>query len=199
MKKTRRAGIAILTVLSVLACLFLFLHFYFQINRQFPNPSVERYAIGQPLNYNSVEIVVQDFRITTWTGLLSLFPDTDFYYDPIEEKNISDGDQMKVALITVTLKNTGDIEQRVPLYTTVLKTLTWCNGLDRDLFIDLNEDSISQLSTRPFLAPGEELTCLLPYTAIEGMLLHRDWERFDELTFEWQFDLYPVKKLFDLS
>ena len=199
MTKGKRAVIACLAAAGVIACLAAFIPRYQQINQKYPPPPVETYAIGEPLSYKGVEVTVQESLIAAWPDMPALFPDTTFTYNPVANGEAGAKEQMKLVLVTVNLKNIGEESQSVTLYTMVAKTLTWRNGLNLELFMDLNTTADHTPTIRPALAPGEEMTVILPYTAIKQQFPPGEWAAFKDLPFELQFDLYPVKKIFKLT
>ena len=199
MKNGKRTLIACSAAAGVILCLAAFIPRYQQINQKYPNPPVETYTIGEPLSYKGVEISVQESRVAAWPDMPALYPDIAFTYNPVVSGEIHSKEQMKLILVTVKLKNTGEERQSVTLYTMTAKTLTWRNGLNLELFMDLNTTADYTPTTQPALAPGEELTVVLPYTAIKEQLPPDEWAVFKDLPFELQFDLYPVKKIFKLT
>lgn len=183
-------GIALLLICGALTSFFVF---HYQINRKYPQPETQSFKINEPLTFHDLQYTLLDFALVNWSDMEKTFPDVKFTLDPVGNGEIQKAEDMYVLLWYVKITNLSDQSKRCYIYDFVGTTTTWRNGLDLNLYYDLN-DSAASLS--PTLQPGETVFAIVPIPITKGQLTTDEWENIENLDFQLLLALYPTKIVF---
>lgn len=191
--KRFRVGVLIATGLAVFTVFFVFCH---QVNQKYPQPVTETYALHKPLVYCDLQYTVTDFDIVNWQEMAEKFPNVEFTLDPVGNGEIQSAEDMYVLLWSMEITNLSANEKKCYIYDFVGITTTWHNGLDLNLFYDLNDSADMQVSLSPFLQPNETISVMVPIPITKGQVPADEWDTIEDMDFGLLFALYPKKIVF---
>lgn len=178
---------AVMVLTLIVMCGIVFFIRYRHINKKYPEPTIEKLALGQLTNYYNVDFTVVESTLLSEADISKNYPEHEFIELLGEEKCM---------LVTVKLRNNSKEEQNVDLTGLTLESRAFSNGLDAEFYLMMTE---SEPMLHPTLIPGQELTVVLPYTFTEIMFQSAAWKEVDKRQFELALVLYPVKKTFLLD
>ncbi len=185
--------ILLLVIFAVLLTLFCFVH---RINQKYPQAVTTEYKIQEPIVYKGLEYTVTDFSLINWSDMATEFPSVDFTLDPVENGEIQRAEDMYILLWSLDITNLSESEKKCYIYDLVGITTTWHNGLDLNLFYDLNDREGAQSSVTPTLQEKETISIIVPIPITKGQISEEDWETVESLNFQLLFALYPEKIVF---
>lgn len=195
-KKNKKQWLPCIAFLCCLIFLLLFCGFFYKINHKYPQPTEEIYAIQQPMIDRNLQYTVTDFKCVRLSELQKNFPQTEFSFNPIGNGEIKNAEDMCILLWFLEIKNISTEPQKSYIYDFVCTTKTWHNGLDMQLFYDLNAAHNPDASLTPLLKPKEQIGTIVPIPISSAQLPSKDWNNVEQLEYELLFTLYPKKIAF---
>ena len=135
--KIKRIVICLFSVILVGAGIFR----YITLNQKYPPPEIISYSESEPVVYDG------QFEITV----------TDNYFldeqivNKVFEDQTDQGKEVKYYILELNVKNTGDTEKEILIYSFILESGAWCYAVNMGAFIELNSD-VANASLHPTLA-----------------------------------------------
>lgn len=197
MRKIHSKRLIVTILLAV--CLAMFTSFFvfcYQINQKYPQPVTEEYALHEPLVYRDLQYTVTDFDIVNWQDMPEKFPNVEFTLDPVGNGEIQSAEDMYVLVWSMEITNLSINEKKCYIYDFVGITTTWHNGIDLNLFYDLNDSADIPASLSPLLQPNETVSVIIPIPITKGQIPADEWDRIEDMDFRLLFALYPKKIVF---
>lgn len=87
----------------------------------------------------------------------------------------------------ITLHNTSEEAQKFPLYSFVLSSSIWANGIDMELFRALNTEA----SLSPTIPAGGDVVLELPFIMCRPQFNEQNWEKAPQQTYWLTYSAYP--------
>lgn len=182
--KIKKIVICILCLLLAGAGIFR----YITLNQKYPPPEIINYSESEPVIYDGqFEITVADNYFLDEQTVKTVF-----------ENEISLGQDVKCYLLELTIKNIGDTEKQILIYSFMLESDAWYNGVNMGAFMQLNSDT-TDATLQPTLAPGEEYQAKLPFSMISEQFKPASWEEVQNRQYSLVMTLYPQKTSIQLS
>lgn len=187
MKKIHRRKIL---VIAIITCFSIFvLTGYFIQKRNYPNPINCEYALGETFELAGFEITAKEMKHGTNKEICSEYalcnPVENLYFD-------SKWEDIYDCIIEVSIQNLSDSENSFPYYHTVISSETDSNGLDPDLFYNLNGNIHTVFQS------GETKTVYFTYSLYNSTIQIKG-DPFSEQKYWLVLQCYPEKYCIALS
>ncbi|MCI1966935.1 MAG: hypothetical protein LKJ17_12560 [Oscillospiraceae bacterium] len=205
-------GLHIRTILlcsGTVLLLALFCIRVYSLNKRFPPATVEHYASGELVNFdtkgkytggkaikNAFQITTSDFEVYTKADLISKFQ---LKSDDIPSDRFPQY-KKKVLMFTIRARNISNTKQVLELYYMNMQCtdLGLSYAIDLDWFKAVNANN-SQMSLQPSMAPGQTVTLFLPFEITNEHITENHLDKINQEKFDLILSLYPNKKLINLN
>lgn len=182
----------ILITFLVLAALAFSVIRIYQVNRQYPTPAKVKYEIGEMVQGGNTAVKVTDYRIVDDKDIKQMLVDQEIDFSLVNNQ------QLKFLLVSVQyINNTGQKQEMSVPSMIHAQTLTWGNGLDMEIFHQLNPNKNSPVFMT--LEPKSTIELTLPYALYSDHFKKLEWENIKNLTFALPLSAYPVKYFIELK
>jgi hypothetical protein len=166
----------------------------YDINRQYPDAKIVMHEVGETIPGGGTSVTVNGGELIDVAELARLAPD---YEEILMDPNVVDppyrDDQIRYLLFRVTVANDTEEAQRMSLVEMCADALIWSNGIELDLYREMNPDFASP--ARIELAPRQTAEIILPYQLSDVQFKEKDWAKIDEWDFDLSLSTYPTRHL----
>lgn len=180
-----------LIAVGITACvLAAFLFGYLRVNREYPPAERCVYTAGDTFTVNDLEIQNNGGELVTVPQLKERFPDAEMPSMIVNGQPLPE-EKIRILLASVRVRTLSETATLSSLYTTGARSGAWRNGMDFDLYLQLN----------PSLEPDAEgyYNLVMPYEVNSLQFHDKDWKQIDSRTFELVFSMYPVENVMRLD
>lgn len=182
-KKMNKTIIVCILIFVIFVPVFIYRFIY--INNKYPHAVIQTCNVLELMDYNNFEITVDSYKFLDKSELI------DSKYNDTETDDLFEKYDTKAVFVTITIKNTSDMEANIEAYMFALESPGWTNGTAYELFIKENAEDISM---NPTLNPQQELTLTLPYVMYSIQFRDSTWENVKDRPFSLVLSLYPIKR-----
>lgn len=140
---------------------------------------------GECYIYNNVSFEIRDFSMQTLEDFFALKD-----YDEIRQEDysqIAPTNEAYLMLVEVLIGNVSNSEISVPIYSLCLTDNVWSNGLDLELFNELNP-GMSVALTVPV---DKKVTVTIPYIMYKPQFNDYRWSLIQEKDYYLTISIYP--------
>lgn len=165
-----------------------------RLNRNYPNPEVQRYTTNEPFIMDNFEVTVTEHQLLTVPEIKEQMADYDVTYVDNQGNNMDE----RLLLTELHLKNIGKEADVFYTYPCTLQSNAYSQGIILEYYDDFNLH-LENTDGAVFLEPGEEITVYLPYIIYQISFLDSAWSKIDSREFELVFSLYPINRVVTLE
>lgn len=172
----------------VLLCLFLGYRLY-TLNKQYPAPEIQEVTMDE-----IVELEDYNVQLLSWDWedskiLKEIVPD----YSSIKNEDGSDypEDKQKVAMVTLQITKTSDLDDPFDMTNVTLESGAWGNQWDAILYDEIN----GQGSLYLHMKKGETREITIPLILYDFEFKGLGWDSIEERKFYVVFRNYPKKSM----
>jgi len=166
------------------------------LNKKFPNPIVIEHAMNEAIKGGETSLAVQSYDLLNGSQLRKLLPDYEEVIKNSDGSSLKD-DQVRYLLVHIKLINNSDEIQKMMIANIVAESLIWANGIDAEIYMDLNIGKGSPMSIE--LQPKQELEVIVPYSMYSFQFQAKDWKNVDNRAFDLSLSTYPKKHIITLT
>lgn len=193
--KNKKLTVSIVCVLLLGVVIFSSFRIY-NLNNKYPNPKIVEYPIGQSISGGGIDIVVEGSELIDGERLKEIVPDYIYGVKNTDGSELGN-DQVRILLVNLKITNTTDEPQNMTVCQIYAESLTCANGIDAELYEELNVDKGNPI--RIELDPNEEMEVVLPYSFCSRQFKSKDWNNIDNRVFDLSLATYPIKYIALLS
>lgn len=183
-------------VLAVVLLLGLSAFRYVALNKMYPDVKTTEHSIGEEIKGGEIYITVESSELLDGKQTKRVIPDY-----TIEAYN-NDGtaptdDQIRNLIVHLRVENKSDYQKSVSFVNFTPESNAWKNGLNLELYTQLNPDAGSPLEFK--IEANSEADVILPYTMIYSQFKKKDWKHIEQRDFKLVLSQYPIKHYVNLG
>lgn len=95
-------------------------------------------------------------------------------------------------MVDAKIKNISSVSTKIRLYEFVLQNKVWSNGVNPELFFELNPENID---LECILEAKTEISVKIPFVIYDFQVKDKQWKELKESKFDLVLSVYPYRKV----
>ena len=153
------------------------------INRQFPQAKKVEKNTGEDMQLEQ-DILIRVEKIT--------FSEVKNYKKYITKGIRALGGNAKILVVDAKIKNISSVSTKISLYEFVLQNKVWSNGVNPELFLELNPENID---LECILDAKTEIRVKIPFVIYDFQVKDKQWKELKGSKFDLVLSVYPYRKV----
>lgn len=179
-------GKTLIEIVFVLILLIIAVR-YNDVNQKFQGANTIEKNIDEIMEVNrDVIIKVEDISLC----------EVEKYNENVTQNIRNLGGRAKVVTVETKLQNISSQNVKVEFYTFVLQNKVWSNGINPELFFELNPENVNM---NTLLEANSEIFVKLPYVIYDFQVKEKQWEELEATQFDLVLSVYPDRKVIHMT